>query len=325
MPLSPAEVHNVAFKKPPIGKRGYDEEEVDAFLDVVEVELSRLIEENNDLKGRGGNGASPVHAVDASPDGTGAVATTSADEALSAELASVKEDNEQLQSRIAELESQQAAGEDGPAQGVVQLQQEAAENEQLVRELQEQLDQARLAATEAQEAGSKAAAAPATTDVSVQAVQMLALAQQTADQHLAQSKAEADRLVTEAMASAETTLNEARAIAEAAVTTAQSQAEASVAEAQARASKLDEDSTSRAAHVIQEAEQRANAVTAQLEQRKIDLERRVEELGTFEREYRSRLKSYLQSQLRDLDAGAGSEPVDGAAPHSAGLADAQQS
>ena len=39
MPLTPAEVHNVAFKKPPIGKRGYDEEEVDAFLDIVEVEL----------------------------------------------------------------------------------------------------------------------------------------------------------------------------------------------------------------------------------------------------------------------------------------------
>ena len=34
--LTPAEVHNVAFKKPPIGKRGYDEEEVDYFLDVVE-------------------------------------------------------------------------------------------------------------------------------------------------------------------------------------------------------------------------------------------------------------------------------------------------
>ena len=50
MPLTPADVHNVAFKKPPIGKRGYDEDEVDAFLDVVEAELARLIEENNDLK-----------------------------------------------------------------------------------------------------------------------------------------------------------------------------------------------------------------------------------------------------------------------------------
>ena len=54
MPLTPADVHNVVFKKPPIGKRGYDEDEVDAFLDVVEAELARLIEENNELRALGG-------------------------------------------------------------------------------------------------------------------------------------------------------------------------------------------------------------------------------------------------------------------------------
>jgi DivIVA domain-containing protein len=61
MPLTPADVHNVAFKKPSIGKRGYDEDEVDAFLDVVEAELSRLIEENNALKS--GDGAAPASAA----------------------------------------------------------------------------------------------------------------------------------------------------------------------------------------------------------------------------------------------------------------------
>ena len=40
MPLTPADVHNVVFKKPPIGKRGYDEDEVDAFLDLVEQALA---------------------------------------------------------------------------------------------------------------------------------------------------------------------------------------------------------------------------------------------------------------------------------------------
>src|SRR3954452_19304107 len=63
MPLTPADVHNVAFKKPPIGKRGYDEEEVDAFLDEVERELARLIEENNELRAqveRGGGGRQPA-------------------------------------------------------------------------------------------------------------------------------------------------------------------------------------------------------------------------------------------------------------------------
>ena len=52
MPLTPADVHNVAFSKPPIGKRGYNEDEVDAFLDLVENELTRLIEENADLHQR---------------------------------------------------------------------------------------------------------------------------------------------------------------------------------------------------------------------------------------------------------------------------------
>ena len=52
MPLTPADVHNVAFSKPPIGTRGYNEDEVDAFLDLVETELGRLVEENADLRQR---------------------------------------------------------------------------------------------------------------------------------------------------------------------------------------------------------------------------------------------------------------------------------
>src|SRR6266487_2181716 len=52
MSLTPADVHNVAFSKPPIGKRGYNEDEVDAFLDLVESRLTELIEENSDLRQR---------------------------------------------------------------------------------------------------------------------------------------------------------------------------------------------------------------------------------------------------------------------------------
>jgi DivIVA domain-containing protein len=76
MPLTPADVHNVAFSKPPIGKRGYNEDEVDAFLDLVENELTRLVEENADLRQRvteldqelssaraGGGGGQPTQAI----------------------------------------------------------------------------------------------------------------------------------------------------------------------------------------------------------------------------------------------------------------------
>jgi DivIVA domain-containing protein len=49
--LKPVDVRNVAFGKPPIGRRGYDESEVDAFLDQVEQTLSQLYHEIALLRG----------------------------------------------------------------------------------------------------------------------------------------------------------------------------------------------------------------------------------------------------------------------------------
>ena len=39
--LNPEQVHTMAFSKPPFGKRGYHEDEVDAFVDLVKIELTR--------------------------------------------------------------------------------------------------------------------------------------------------------------------------------------------------------------------------------------------------------------------------------------------
>jgi len=292
MPLTPAEVHNVAFKKPPIGKRGYDEEEVDAFLDIVEVELSRLIEENNELKARPGSGAIVANGG-----------------ASVAELAAVRDDNGRLQARIGELEKALTHGKDGAQQQLVQVQQQLSQTEQQLAQTRQQLQQAQVAAQQAQQQAAQAAQAAQQTQVRgggpsmsdehhSQAVQMLALAQQTADQHLAQSKTEAERLLAEAQANAHATL-----------TNAQTQSDKHLAEAKARADQIERESSAKAAQAVQEAEQRAASITAQLEQRKTALERRVEELRTFEREYRTRLKSYLESQLRDLDASDRAEPV----------------
>jgi DivIVA domain-containing protein len=49
--LRPVDVRNVAFGKPPPGRRGYDEAEVDAFLDAVEQTLSALYHEIGLLRG----------------------------------------------------------------------------------------------------------------------------------------------------------------------------------------------------------------------------------------------------------------------------------
>ncbi len=308
MPLSPAEVHNVAFKKPPIGKRGYDEEEVDAFLDVVEVELSRLIEENNDLKGRTGDGASA--------DGSSTPVASDAGGAVSTELASTRDENRRLQSHVAELERTLSQSKNGLQQQVVQLQRQLSQTEQQLAESRQQLEDAKHAGA------SHKDGAAAGSDVHVQAVQVLALAQQTADQHLTQTKAEAERLLSEATKNAESTVSKANTEAESTVSEAKTRSEKNLGDAEARAKKLDEESTSRATRTVQDAEQRATTITAQLEQRRVALVRSVEELRTFEREYRSRLKSYLESQLRDLDASGKAEPARAADQQDSKLADA---
>jgi len=57
-----------------------------------------------------------------------------------------------------------------------------------------------------------------------------------------------------------------------------------------------------AARVVQEAEaQQRNAING-LEQERQSLEKRIDELRNFERDYRAKLKGYIEGQLRELDA-----------------------
>ncbi|MFC4020282.1 DivIVA domain-containing protein [Micromonospora sp. GCM10011542] len=223
MPLTPADVHNVAFKKPPIGKRGYDEEEVDAFLDEVERELARLIEENNELRAqveRGGRGGAP-----AGPGG---------DARLAAELNDVK----------AQLD---------------RVQRDKAAAEQAARAMQAELEQVRTTGGPAVGAGA---------DGEQQALRVLMMAQRTADDHVSDARREADQLLSEARSKAEEVTREARAKADA---------------------------------LERDARQRHQEAMGGLDAKRTALQKHIEELKQFEREYRTRLKAYLESQLRDLD------------------------
>jgi DivIVA domain-containing protein len=222
MPLTPADVHNVAFKKPPIGKRGYDEEEVDAFLDEVERELARLIEENNELRAQvergGGRGGAPA--------GPGA------DPRLAAELNDMK----------AQLD---------------RVQRDKAAAEQAARAMQAELEQVRS------QGGPVVGG-----DGEQQALRVLMMAQRTADDHVADARREADKLLSDARSKAEEVTREARAKADA---------------------------------LERDARQRHQEAMGGLDAKRTALQKHIEELKQFEREYRTRLKAYLESQLRDLD------------------------
>jgi DivIVA domain-containing protein len=66
------------------------------------------------------------------------------------------------------------------------------------------------------------------------------------------------------------------------------------------------------ARIVQEAEDTSSRTLSQLEQERSLLERKIDELRIFERDYRTRLKSYLQNLLGDIDARGSALPARGA-------------
>jgi DivIVA domain-containing protein len=295
--VTPADVHNIAFTRPPIGKRGYHEQEVDDFLDIVEQELARLIEDNEQLKA--GSGADP------------AAVTAATERAVAEERNRIQGELEGLRQRYAELENnhndlqrqhydlQQAQGDSGQVSQALQEQLRAAQDRAAQAEEQARQAYGQLQAAQEQLQAAHDMGATTSAEHHQQAVKVLALAQATADQHLAEAQAEAERMRAEAQAESDRLRQESSAHSERQLT-----------DAQTRAEQLTQESTAHATKVVQDAEQRAAAMNEAMESRRGALQKHVDELRTFEREYRTRLKSYLESQLRDLERGVHPEQGD---------------
>jgi len=219
MPLTPADVRNKQFSTTRL-RPGYDEEEVDAFLDEVEAELDRLIQENEELRAKLAEvlrgGGKPAMA-------------------LSSPLSDPKQDM-----MMSEPPMESRRPEPMMDRGY--------------HPVEDNMDTA---------------------------ARVLSLAQQTADQAIADARREADE-----------TLGRARREADEVLTKARRQAEQITGDARARAESLERD-----------AQERHRQAMGSLVQQREELERRVDDLRAFEREYRSRLKAYLEGQLRDLEAG----------------------
>jgi DivIVA domain-containing protein len=131
--------------------------------------------------------------------------------------------------------------------------------------------------------------APSMGDASSAAARLLEIASSNADQLMEAAKDEADRIVGEARTKAERLTNEARGKADRLET-----------DARIRAQKLDEETN----------ERRSQAV-ATIERERYEMQREVEHLRAYEREYRARLKNYFQSQLDQLAASdTNSAPVE---------------
>ena len=221
MPLTPADVRNKQFSTTRL-RPGYDEEEVDAFLDEVEAELDRLIQDNEELRAK----LAEVLRGGKVPAALGAPHSEAPPELMAAEPP--RHEPERMQPEPVMMAP---------------------------RPIEDNMDTA---------------------------ARVLALAQQTADQAIADARREADE-----------TLGRARREADEILTKARRQSEQITSDARARAESLERD-----------AQERHRQAMGSLVQSREELERRVDDLRAFEREYRSRLKAYLEGQLRDLEAGA---------------------
>jgi DivIVA domain-containing protein len=75
-----------------------------------------------------------------------------------------------------------------------------------------------------------------------------------------------------------------------------------VEEANTQAGRALEDANAQAARLVEEAQSQTRDRISSLDQERVALEGRIEELRNFEREYRSKLKGYIEGQLRELDS-----------------------
>jgi DivIVA domain-containing protein len=282
MPLTPADVHNVAFSKPPIGKRGYNEDEVDAFLDLVEAELARLIEENDDLREQVSQ--------------------------LDQRLGNAQADLEDARSRP-------PAGM-GPVPAATQQMQRQVEPPPMApqRPMEPQRGMGGPMPDADYRGGDMGG------DHHVQAAKVLGLAQEMADRLTAEAKSEADSMLADARNKSEQLLSDARAKSDGLVNDARSRAETMLNDARTRAETLERQSRDKAAQLVGDAERKQTEIIGTITRDKSVLEKKIDELRTFEREYRTRLKTYLESQLRDLEGRGTAAPADNRAAANGGYA-----
>ena len=215
MALTPEDVVNKRFQ-PTKFREGYDQDEVDDFLDEIVVELRRLNQENDELRKKLAEAGSSVPA------------SSAAAPVVEKVPAPAKSDKDEAREK-AEAEAKAAE----------------ASNKKDVQPA-------------APAAAAPAAPAAVATPSAESAAGLLAMAQQMHDRHVADGQAQKDKII---------------------------------AEAQIEASSL-----------VNDAQEKSRKILGALEQQRSVLERKVEQLRGFERDYRSRLKAYIEGQLRDLDA-----------------------
>ncbi|NYJ75104.1 DivIVA domain-containing protein [Allobranchiibius huperziae] len=349
MALTPEDVVKKEFTKPKgFGRSGYDEIQVDDFLDEIVVELRRLNAENEDLTGKledlrrskgvagkeGGSTAAdtasgvpaltPVKgdADKADADATAAIpvpakagATGTPDAAALAkareelasaerDLATAKGEREKVQREVAEAKERLAALQKQIEQAEADSTQRTAAAAKRAEEAEAQ-SEARVRDAGTAQGGSSVAGvqAPGTaaTAGNDSAAGVIALAQRLHDEHVREGETTRDRLIKEAQERHDSMVGEGTTTREKLVQQGQSKHDELVGTGQKRHDELMRQANERSTGLVKEAEERKQRIIGQLTTERESISTAIEQLKSFEHEYRSKLKGFIQGQLKDLD------------------------
>ncbi|MCX0276625.1 DivIVA domain-containing protein [Nocardia zapadnayensis] len=257
MALTPEDVVNKRFQHVKF-RDGYDQDEVDDFLDEVVVELRRLYQENDELRQKLSAAEQRVNELS-----QGGSAQTSkpepaidpqATQAMPAAVPGNEPKAEERPEPKAQTQSSPLVAPQSPSQ-----QQSAPAEAPKTSPQSQQFGQSAGAGLAAGAgAGAVAGSAAGGSGRTEQdAHGLIALAQRLHDEHLAEGERTRDRLIG--------------------------------------------DAENKAAEIVGDAEKKRDDILRHLETEKANLEREIDGLQNFERQYRTRLKSYLSDQLRELE------------------------
>lgn len=282
MALTPEDILNKEFSETKF-RPGWDKDEVDDFLDEVVVEWRRLIQENEELTAQV---ASLQDQLDNAP------GYVEPDELNDAGLSGYAGTSSEVTGTMDRVED-----DDEPA------------GDPSVTAYPEYA----LGTRPAQERPAEPEASPAAADQpAAEAAGVLAMAQKLHDQyvaegeqtrasHIAEGEQKRAELITEGQSTKDQLITEGTTKRDELVAEGEQTREQYITEGETKRAELVTEAETRAENMIEEAELTSSRTLNALERKKSDLEARVSELTSFERDYRARLKDYIEGQLSELN------------------------
>jgi len=274
MAFMPEDVLNKNFTATQF-RRGYDEHEVDDFLDEIVVELRRLTSENEDL----------TKQLTTCLEDKGVIPPDAKDKIVAARAAAEQAEKDAAD-RIAKAN---AEAEHAEAQTAARMK----EAEEAARNV--------VVPVASEEVGSSASEVSGVAAAGVgSAAGVLALAEKLHAEYVSEGQETRERLISEGQARHDKVVGEANAKQAELRSTAQAKHDALIAEATARHEQLITEARERSTGMVAEAQQKRAEVLQTLGHERSLLQKKIDELRTFERDYRARLKSHLEGQLDRL-------------------------